>query len=156
METRAWTKFFPKLAALWGRWWGGCPRATLCRGRQARSTGLQRALPRRPGAGWGARRGRPPASGAEPPGGDALGRARSMVSARPPGHAAQSPGGALAGAAELRAARPDSLPPYWMPQPLLPVLPPPSSPCAAGSRGPSGGEVKQEPAGGRGRRGWRA
>ncbi|XP_032952086.1 SR-related and CTD-associated factor 8 isoform X5 [Rhinolophus ferrumequinum] len=63
-----------------------------------------------------------------------------MVSARPPGPAVQSPGGALAGAADLRAARPDSFPPYWMPQPLLPVLPPPSSPCAAGSCGPSGGE----------------
>lgn len=79
-----------------------------------------------------------------------------MVSARPPGPAVQSPGGALAGAADLRAARPDSFPPYWMPQPLLPVLPPPSSPCAAGSCGPSGGEVKQESAGGRGRgrKGW--
>ena len=69
--------------------------------------------------------------------------------------AVPSPGGALAGAADLRAARPDSCPPYWMPQPLLPALPPPSSPCAAGSYGPSGGEVKQEPVGGRGRRGWR-
>ncbi|XP_066103934.1 SR-related and CTD-associated factor 8 isoform X5 [Saccopteryx bilineata] len=42
-----------------------------------------------------------------------------------------------------------------MPQPLLPALPPPSSPCAAGSCGPSGGEVKPEPVGGRGGRGWR-
>lgn len=66
--TKAWTKFFPKLVALWGRLWGCSPRATLCIGLQARSTGLQRSLPRGPGTGgWGgARPRRPRARGAEP------------------------------------------------------------------------------------------
>lgn len=148
---------FPKLAALWGRLvlvssnTSHCPPRAGQRAPQGCSARSRVGRAR----GEGPSAGSPRARAAGPPGGDALARTPRWFPRGRWSHAVQSPGGALAGAADLGATRLDSFPPYWMPQPLLPALPPPSSPCAAGSCGPSGGEVKQEPAGGRGGRGWR-
>lgn len=155
--TETWT-LFPKLVALRGHL--GIPQSNALqgasKGRPRRPTRPQRSLPRLQGAGRGRGAGCPRAersgtSGRRRSGPRSLDGFRAASRAR----AVQSPGGALAGAADLRVALPDSCPPYWMPQPLLPALPPPSSLCAAGSCGPSGGEVKQESDEGRRRRGWR-
>lgn len=64
------------------------------KGGPRRPTRPQRSLPRLPGARRGRGAGRPGPSGAGPPGGDALARAGSLVSARPLGPARSSHQGA--------------------------------------------------------------
>nr|XP_060473228.1 LOW QUALITY PROTEIN: SR-related and CTD-associated factor 8 [Panthera onca] len=137
--TETWT-LFPKLVVLRGHF--GISQRNALQGPRAAAPHAAAALApasarREEGArSWPPRAERSGTSGRRRSGPSWLVGFRAAARAR----AVQSAGGALAGAADLRAARPDSRPPYWMPQPLLPALPPPSSLCAAGSCGPSGGE----------------